>query len=518
MGKTYLLGLDYGTGSAKSCIIDDEANVIAYSNREYPVITKHTGWSEHNASRYWEIACEMIKENVLKSGVSPEDIKAIAVSSALPSLVMIDKNGDCINNAYNLMDRRAVDQVAMIKEKIGEKAIFELTGNRLEDHPSLINLLWEKDNRPDSFDRIYKALTIDGYIAYKLTDRSTLNFSAAAFYGIAYDIRKNKFDEQMLRLIGVDKSILPELCACDEVIGTVSRIAAEETGLAMKTKVAGGQVDCNAGWVGAGAIEPGDIQMNLGTCGNFGIIHQDTNFIDTMIACPYTVNAKNTYITIPTTTTGGQALRYIRDNFSHAERAAESLCGIDTYQMLNIQAETIAPGSNGLVVLPYLMGERTPIWDVYAKGVVFGLSLRHTKAHVTRAVMESVAYALYDSFRIIKQKGKKIKAPIILNEGGAKSKLWRRIITDVFNVPTAMVKNRVGAPFGDAILAGVAYGVFADFSIAKEKAEYVDLMEPDIDKHETYKQYYRIYKNIYTHLKEDFVDLYNVAKRSEDNL
>lgn len=339
--KNLLIGAGLCTGSAKSCIIDDEANVLAYTNREYPIITLHPGWSEHDASRYWEIACELIRESIRKSGVSAEDIAAIAVSSALPSMVMIDKDGNSVNNAYNLMDRRAVPQVAMIKQKIGEKQVFDLTGNRLEDHPSLINLLWEKDNRPESYERIHKVLTIDGYISFKLTGRSTVNYSAAAFYGIAYDIRKKEFNEEMLKTIGIDKAILPELCGCDEVIGTVSHNASSESGLATKTMVAGGQVDCNAGWVGAGAVEPGDIQMNLGTCGNFGIIHKDDKFIDSMIAFPYTVNAKETNITVPTTTTGGQALRYIRDNFSHAERAAESLSGMDTYEMLNVQARKL---------------------------------------------------------------------------------------------------------------------------------------------------------------------------------
>ena len=512
MSRSFLLGLDYGTGSAKACLIDENANVLSYANEEYSVIMQYAGWSEHNALRYWEIACELIKQCIKKAGVAPDEINAIGVSSALPSMVMVDKDGNCINNAYNLMDRRAVEQVNFVRRTIGEKNVFDLTGNRLEDHPSLINLLWEKENRPDSFAKIHKALTIDGYIAYKLTGRFTAHYSAAPFFGVAYNIRTNKFDQTMMNKLGIDMDILPQLCASDDIIGNVTQKAAQETGLTVITKVAGGQVDCNAAWLGAGAIEPGDIQMNLGTCGNFGIIHDDKNFLDTMIVFPYTVNAKETYITVPTTTTGGQALRYIRDNFSQAELAAEELSGMDTYEMLNVQVVQIPPGSEGLVVLPYLMGERTPIWDVYAKGVVFGLSLRHTKAHIIRAVMESVAYALYDSFRIIRDTGMKINYPIIFNEGGAKSKLWRKIITDVFNAPTALVKNRVGAPYGDAILAGVACGVFSDFSIAKEKAEYIDLMEPNDANHKIYMEYFKIYKNIYTHLKEDFVDLYDLIK------
>jgi xylulokinase len=153
------------------------------------------------------------------------------------------------------------------------------------------------------------------------------------------------------------------------------------------------------------------------------------------------------------------------------------------------------------------MGERTPIWDVNARGVIFGLSLNHTKGHIVRAMMEAVAYAMYDSFRLIKGSGLEISYPLVLNEGGAKSVLWRQIITDVFNVPTVLVKRRTGAPFGDAILAGVATGVFGDFSVAKEWAEYIDLTEPSQENHEKYMQYFALYKQIYEHVKDDFKEL-----------
>lgn len=209
-------------------------------------------------------------------------------------------------------------------------------------------------------------------------------------------------------------------------------------------------------------------------------------------------------------------LRYIRDNFCQMEHeTAKLMADMDVYDLMNKEAEKIPAGSEGLIVLPYLMGERTVLWDAYARGTIFGLSLHHTKGHMIRAMMEGVAYALYDNYRLMQEKGIKANAPIILNEGGAKSKLWRRIITDVFNVPTAFVENRVGAPFGDAILAGVSAGVFKDFSIAKEKVKYIDYMEPDQATHERYMEYFQIYRNLYKHLKEDFTELYKVAKKYE---
>ncbi len=509
----FLLGIDYGTGGAKATIIDDQGNVLGFAFEEYPIITSNPGWSEHDPHRYWDCGCRIIKKSIKEARINPKEIRGIAVSSALPSMVMIDSNGNPINNAYNLMDRRATEEVKWIKENIGEEKIFEITKNRLDDHPILVNLMWEKKHRPEDYKRINKVLTIDGYITFKLTGKYVCNYSAAAFYGVAYNLLEKRFDDDILSTIGIDREILPErFYRCEEIIGEVTKEAATQTGLSPGIPVCAGQVDCNAGWFGAGAIEPGDIQMNLGTCGNFGVILSKPEFINTMINFSYTTDSENRYITVPTTTTGGQLIRYMRDTFSQAELHFEKITGVNSYDILNLEAQKVPPGSEGLIVLPYLMGERTPIWDVNARGVIFGLSLNHTKGHVIRAMMESVAYALYDSFRIIKETGYKINFPIVLNEGGAKSILWRKIITDTFNVPTVLVKRRTGAPYGDALLAGVATGVFKSFAISKEFTEYIDLIEPDKNTHELYMEYFKLYKKIYEHLKEDFIELAKLRK------
>jgi xylulokinase len=508
----YLLGMDYGTGGAKACVINREGEVLGFAFAEYPFIHERPGWSEHDPHLYWQIACRLIRQVLAEARITGREVGGVALSSALPSLVMVDEHGEPVHRAYNLMDRRAIGEVAWLKEHIGEERIFRLSGNRLEDHPTIVNLLWEKRNRPEAFSRIHKALTIDGFITLKLTGRAVVSYSGAAFYGVAYNLIERRFDEQLLQELGIDPALLPELHRCEDIIGEVTPQAAAETGLAPGTPVAAGQVDCNAGWLGGGAVEVGDIQMNLGTCGNFGVIHRSPEFIYSpvgysMINFAYTVDSEKTYITVPTTTTGGQSIRYLRDAFSQAEVETERILGVDSYDLLNLQAEKVALGSEGLVILPYLMGERTPIWDVHARGVIFGLSLHHTKGHVVRAMMEGVAYALYDSFRLIREAGLTIRYPLVLNEGGAKSRLWRRIITDVLDVPTALVKRRTGAPFGDAILAGVATGALSSFAVAKEWAEYVEPIEPDHRNHERYMEYFALYKRLYEHVKGDFVEL-----------
>lgn len=512
----HLLGIDYGTGGAKCVVIDDQGDDLGFAFEEYPLIHEHPGWSEHEAALYWEIACRLIRGAMADAGVKGNEIRGVAVSSALPSMVMVDREQNPVNRAYNLMDKRATEEVEWLKEQIGDDRIFNLSAYRLEDHPNLVNLLWEKRNRPDSYKRIWKVLTIDGFINLKLTGNATTHYSGGAFYGVAYDMRNGSFDEKMMRDVGLEMSMMPELFQCDEIIGEVTSRAAEETGLAAGTPVAAGQVDCNASWIGAGATEPGDIQSNLGTVGNFGIIYRDIEFMFSdigrlLMSFPYTT--PNTYVTVPTTTTGGQTIRYIRDAFSQAEVGVESSLGVSSYDLLNMYAEKVPPGCEGLVVLPYLMGERTPIWNTQARGVLFGLSLNHGKGHLVRGMMEGVAFAMYDSFRLVREAGIKVNFPMILNEGGAVSRLWRQIITDVFNVPTAMVKRRTGAPFGDAVLAGVATGVFKDFAVTKEWTEYVSHLEPDRERNEIYMEHFQLYKSLYEHVKEDYETLAKLRRR-----
>ena len=507
-----LLGIDYGTGGTKAVLIDYDGRELASAFEEYELIHERPAWSEHDAQNYWDAACRMIRSCLSDAGVSGKDVRAVAISSALPSMVMVDRDHNPIHRGYNLLDRRATDQVAWLKEHIGEDRIFNISGYRIEDHPHLVNMLWEKKHRPESFAKVWKVLTIDGFVTLKLTGRATAHYSGAAFYGVAYDLRKRTFDPKIMNEIDIDPALMPELFECDTVVGEVTQEAAEESGLAAGTPVAAGQVDCNASWVGAGAVDVGDIQSNLGTVGNFGVIYKDVDFVFSDIGrllmnFPYTVNSSETYVTVPTTLTGGQTLRYLRDNFSQAEQQAERLLNVSSYDLLTMAAGKVPPGSDGLVALPFLMGERTPIWDVNARGTVFGLSLSHGKGHLVRAMMEGVAYAMYDNFRLVQEAKLKVNYPMILNEGGAVSRLWRQIITDVFGIPTAMVKRRSGAPFGDAVLAGVATGVYKDFSVTKEWAEYIDHMEPDSENHKRYQEYFALYKELYEQLKGSFEHL-----------
>ena len=506
----YLMGVDFGTGGSKACLTDTEMNQLSYSYQEYPILTDRLDYSEHDPDLYWSSFCYNEKNCIQQAKVDPRDIRAIAISAAMPSMVVTDTEGIVLGRAINMMDRRAKREAAEIIERFGLEGYFNITSNRLEDHPSITNLLWIRNNEPERYRRIAHVHSIDGYISYRLTGVHNVNRSNAMFFG-GYNIREGRFDDEFLRAIGLDPAIFPKVTDCTEILGTVSECICAETGLCPDTLVLSGQTDCNASWLGAGATRPGDFQMNLGTCGNLGVVLARPDFHSASINWDYTV--PGTYVSVPTTQTGGVVMRYLRDNFSQLEQATEALTGVDAYDLLNREAEAISPGSEGLVVLPYLMGERSPLWDSNAKGTVFGLSLRHGKGHLVRAMMESVAYALYHNFEIISSRTEKINYPMVLNEGGAKSVLWRRIITDVFNIPTVLVKRRTGAPYGDCLLAGVGAKLITNFDVIREKTEYIDQMDPDPEAHRIYMDYFGIYKDLYLSLKEQFVRLEEVNRR-----
>lgn len=514
-----LLGMDFGTGGAKACILDSDGEVVAYSFREYPILHPHPGWSEHDPLLYWSVAQELIEQVLRESRCLPQDIVGIAVSSALPSMVLVDRAGNPVAPAINLMDRRAVDEVTIICDILGQAEIEQVTANRIEDHPSLVNLFWYKRNRPEIYANVHKALTIEGFIVSRLTGLYTLNTSSAVFYGVAFDIATSNFRADMLEKLGIDPDLLPSLHDPVEIVGGVSPDAAESTGLARGTAVVAGQVDCNAGWISGGAVEAGDMHLNLGTSGVLGIVHKDKNFLRSpqglqMLNIPYTTSPRDTFSAVAATTTGGQALRFLRDNLGAGEVAAGKQLGVSPYDLMTLQARDVSPGSDGLIVLPYLMGERSPIWDSSARAVLFGLSLHHNRGHVIRAFLEGVAYALYDSLTVLRDSGLDMAPTLVFNEGGAKSHVWRSIITDVFGMPTVLLKNRVGAPLGDALLAGVGVGVFSDFGVAKQWSEYAEALEPDAKNHALYSEYFQVYKSLYQNIKGNYKDMQAISRKN----
>lgn len=507
----YLVGSDVGTGGTKSVVIDTEGNVLGQHFIEYPLITNNLGYAEHNPEWYWNAVADTINKAIIDSKINPKNIRGVSISALSPACILVDKELKPLQLAHIWMDRRSTAQCQWLTENIGEERIFNISANPIDPYYAVTKLMWERDNRSDLYKRTYKLQTAADYPTMKLTGLAVTDYSNASLIGIAFNIRKKIWDAELLKEIKIDIDKLPQPHPCEEIIGYVTKEASHRTNILEGTPVVAGTVDCNAAWVAGGAIDDGDSSVVMGTAGVLGIVHKKESFTKNMITIIHTANSKYTYTTLSAQLCGG-IYRYYRDNLAIAEQNAARDTGIDVYELMNLEASRINPGSDGLVILPYFQGERTPIWDPYARGLIFGLSFSHTRGHIIRAIMEATGYAFKNNFDFIKESGIKINLPIVMSEGGAKSKLWRQIVCDMLEIPGVYMRNSNGAPFGNAILAGVGTGVFKDFSVVKKWIEIADRTEPNPEITKIYKQYYEIFIDLYKRNKDLYVNLKKVRE------
>ncbi|MQY59465.1 MAG: carbohydrate kinase, partial [Clostridia bacterium] len=503
----YLVGTDIGTGGTKSVLIDTEGNVLGSHYIEYPLIFPKPGWAEHNPEWYWNAVADTIKASIKESRVSSKYIKAVSISALSPACILVDKNLNPLQNAHIWMDRRATNECQWLKENIGEDVIFELTGNIIDPYYAASKLMWEKNNRPDLYKETYKLQTAADYPVAKLTGKALTDYSNASLIGIAFDIVNRRWDEKMIEKIGLDVNKFPQAYPCDQVIGEVTSQAGRETGLAPGTPVVAGTVDYNAASLAMGVIDEGDNSLVMGTGGVWGVVHSEPNFTKNLVTIIPTAYSRQKYTTTATLACCGALMKYFRDTFGQAEQITEKQLGVSAYEIMNLEAEKIAAGSDGLIILPYLMGERAPIWNPLARGVLFGLSLTHKRGHIIRAMMESVGYAVLHNIELAKQSEISINSPLFLGEGGAQSSLWRQIISDILNKECVYIKEFRGAPLGNAINAGVGVGIFKDYHIIKDWLTITDEIKPNPKLHQLYNRMYRIYRELYPALKKYYKEL-----------
>ena len=500
----YLIGTDIGTGGTKSVLIDEEGRTLASAYIEYGLITKRPGWAEQDPEWYWDAVADTIHKCIADSGVNNSEIRGVSISALAPACILVDRELRPLQFSHIWMDRRGTAEAAWVHEKVGDERAAEKSGNPIDPYFATIKLLWEKNNRPELYKKTYKIQTAADYPVMKLTGRAVTDYSNASLFGVGYDIINKCWDEEVLEQLGLDPEKLPDSFPCDEVIGEVTAEAAERTGLKKGTPVVAGTVDANAAYVAGGVIEPGEMSITMGTAGCMGIIHDKPSFTKNMITIAHTANSRHMYSTLGCIVSCGALTRYFRDNFAQEEQRFAKQMGLDVYDIMNMEAAKAPIGSDGLITLPYFMGERTPIWDPVARGVLFGLSLAHGRGHVIRSFMEAAAYALYQNFLYIRASGLEMKLPMVLVEGGAKSALWRQIIADVFDVPVAFMAESKGAPVGNAINAGVGVGVFKSYDVVKDWVKFSNYEQPNSEAHAKYEQYYAIYDRLYGELKDEY--------------
>jgi len=504
MGGSLLLGVDIGTSGSKGVLIDTEGRILAEGYAEHDVSRPRSGWAEHDPEEVWWGDFVKITGRILKdSQVDSADVVGICVSGLCPDVAAVDKDGRPVRPGILYADVRPVDEIRVGKESIGDNRSLDTTGNVISTQSTWPKMLWIKRNEPRNWDRTFKFLSGHSYVVMKLTGEYSQDYTVASMSGL-FDSRNLKWDAELVDLAEVSLEKLPHACPAHEVVGEVTSEAAAETGLACGTPVIAGCCDGVASMLSAGVTENGESVFFYGTTGVLLIC------TDRLVPDPRLMNAVNAipgkYVLVGAAmATSGAIIKWFRDEFAPLEKAAERQGGVSAYQALDSQASKVPPGSEGVIILPYFAGERTPIFDPLARGIIFGLLLSHTRAHVYRAALEAVAYGLNHHIEILRELNA-MPTKIFAVDGGARSRLWRQIVSDVTEVPQHYISKTPGAPYGGAYLAGYGTGTFHDFETLRAWIEVEETTEPRPEAHRTYAKFYSIYRKMYSRIKDLYVE------------
>lgn len=486
-----LLGIDIGTSACKVAIFEKSGKVLAQSNQPYQLYYPNPGWVEQDPEEWWSAICDGIKDVLKQSGIAAEEIAGIGIDGQSWSAIPVDKDGNCLHNTPIWMDTRARDICKRVVDEVGFDTIFEVAGNGFEPSYTTPKMIWFKENMPEIYEKTYKFMQSNSYIAMKLTGAMTMDMSQG--YGVHFfDMKTCTYNEDLAEKLGLSVDKVPEIVPCHQVIGEVTEEAAKLTGLAAGTKVVAGGLDAACGTLGAGVYLPGQTQEQGGQAGGMSICVDKALAHPKLILSPHVV--PDSWLLQGGTVGGGGVLRWFK----------QELGGEASFDDLTKMAEEVAPGSDGVVFLPYMAGERSPIWNPDAKGVYYGLGFDKTKGHMIRAALEGVAFSLEHNMRTAAETGVEVDELIAMG-GASNSILWTQIKADVtgktIKVPTSDTATTLGA----AILAGVGVGVYESFEEAvKETIVITRVQEPNMENHERYKKSMEVYLKLYEDLKDTF--------------
>ena len=493
---TYLMGLDISTTGAKALIIDESGAVIAVANTPQPISQPKPLWSEQNPADWWAGISASIRSALAQSGLTGDDIAAIGLTGQMHGLVLLDDQGEVLRPSILWNDQRTQAQCDTMTERIGAERLIELTGNPAVTGFTAPKILWVRDNEPDVYARAKQVLLPKDYIRYKLTGSYATDLAGASGTSLL-NVAERAWSAEVLDALEIPAEWLPPVHEGTAVTSTISPAGAAVTGLKVGTPVVGGGGDQAAGAIGMGCVTPETIGVTVGTS---GVVFAPLSSYayepqGRLHAFCHAVPGAWHFMGVMLSAAG--SLQWYKD-------ALAPDLGFDA---LLAEAADVPAGSEGLFFLPYLTGERTPHPDPLARGAFIGLTSRHKRGHMTRAVLEGVAFGLKDSFTLIDQAGLPEQFEVRISGGGAKSPIWQQIIADVLNAPLVNINTTEGGAFGAAILASVAAGVFDDVASACEAMIQTGAQVPIGSDVGVYAERYLVYQSLYPTLKDTFTRL-----------
>lgn len=493
-----LLGIDIGTSACKVACFTADGQMAASKSTGYSVYHKGSGWAEQNPQDWWEGVCKGIKCMIHENQLRPQEILGIGIDGQSWSAVAVDQEGEVLCNTPIWMDTRAKSICDGLNAQIGQEKIFKLAGNSLKPAYATGKILWYQKHLPEVHKKIYKILQSNSFIAYRLTGAISQDVSQS--YGMhCFDMKNGCWDDSMCEQLGINRNFLPDIVPCHQVVGTVTASAAEQTGLLPGTPVVAGGLDAACGALGAGVIQPGETQEQGGQAGGMSIC------LDTPVADPRLILSHHVvpgrWLLQGGTTGGGGVMRWFEQEFGDYERSISEKRGESSFALLDDLAEKVPAGSEGLLFLPYMAGERSPIWDEHAKGVYFGIDFQKTKGHFVRASLEGTAYALKHNLDVAEETGAVVEELRAMG-GAANSTLWTQMKADITGKSIVVPSSDGATALGAAILAGVGIGVYDSFESAVKNTVRITRRHQPSGDHGLYQRGYQTYLQLYEHLKE----------------
>ena len=487
----YYIGVDLGTSAVKLLLMEGNGKICNIVSNEYPLSFPHPGWSEQKPEDWWDAVVDGIKK--LVDGFDVSQVAGISFGGQMHGLVILDENDNVIRPAILWNDGRTTKEVDYLNNEIGKDKLSEYTANIAFAGFTAPKILWVKANEPDNFAKIKKIMLPKDYIAYKMTGVHSCDYSDASGM-LLLDVKNKCWSKEMMEICDVREEQLPKLYESYEVTGTLTEEAASVLGLTTNCKVAAGAGDNAAAAVGTGTVGDGQCNISLGTSGTIFISSKEFG-VDPNNALHAFAHADGNYHLMGCMLSAASCNKWWMDEI------------IGTKDYPGEQAKITKLGENNVYFLPYLMGERSPHNNPNARGTFIGLTMDSTRADMTQAVLEGVAFAIRDSFEIAKSLGIKIERTKICG-GGAKSPLWKKMIANILNIKVDVIESEEGPALGGAMLAAVANGEFASVEDAAAKiVKVIDTVEPEPELAAKYEEKYRKFAKIYPTVKDLFSEI-----------
>jgi xylulokinase len=489
---SYVLGLDIGTTSTIGIAIHPKGEVAGLAKRPVDLYSERIGWAEEDPEQWWSNVREIITE-LIANGIDSAEIQAIGVTGMLPAVILLDEEGRLLRPSIQQSDARCGLEVEELTREVDATAFVAHAGNGLNQQLVAPKLRWIEKHEPDVFRRIATVFGSYDYINWRLTGERAVEKNWVLEGGFV-DVGSGAIADDLVALAHIPRSALPRKSESHEILGHVSAKAAAETGLLEGTPLVGGAADLIASALGAGITRKGDVLLKFGGSVDI-LIATDQPVPDPRMYLDYHL-VPGLYMPNGCMATGGTGLNWFVNTFATGERAGAQAAGISVHEWLDRKATAVPAGADGLTVLPYFLGEKTPVHDPFARAVFSGLTLSHTLGHLWRAMLEGYAYALAHHIEVFHDVGY-ATTRYFASDGGSNSKVWMQIVADILQQPVQLLRGHPGSCLGAAWTAAMGAGLARDWSGISKFVENETLVEPKRANGELYANGYRVFRSLY---------------------